>query len=344
MINQKKNNQTEQKWYRQTLNSWLPRRKRNELQECQKPQGNLMYSVSSSCTGVVVERAFHTTACLLWEDPKLLFLTWHSFLFVFSNASQTTNKPKQTFLYAIHLETFWWIETNVTEYIQHRRFIWPEWDKESLESPLAWKLYYLELKQRIMTPWMKYQATWMFVHVLQRLLNDRVSHQTLLRLNQHPPRRAMAIAERESDRLQLGVDVFVASIWANVIFLMANYTVDQIGALYDYYHKQVLARSRQVQNLEQDEQDLVVLVNTSWNLMVVNTRRLLYSAAGASLGSMLMRPGWGTLLGLGMGDEWARNQMTSELPTPALTVIVTCVSDLVGIFRRIRFPRWNSPE
>jgi hypothetical protein len=154
----------------------------------------------------------------------------------------------------------------------------------------------------------------------------------------------MAIAERESDRLQLGVDVFVASIWANVIFLMANYTVDQIGALYDYYHKQVLALSRQVQNLEQDEQDLVVLVNTSWNLMVVNTRRLLYSAAGASLGSMLMWPGWGTLLGLGMGDEWARNQTTSELPTPALTVIVTCVSDLVGVFRRIRFPHWNSPE
>ena len=71
VINQKNKSQTEQKWYRQTLNSWLPRRKRNELQECQKPQGNLMYSVSSSCTGVVVKSAFHTTACLWWEDPKL---------------------------------------------------------------------------------------------------------------------------------------------------------------------------------------------------------------------------------------------------------------------------------
>lgn len=240
------------------------------------------------------------------------------------------------------METFWWIETNVTEYIQNRRFIWPEWDKESLESPLAWKLYYLEVKQRLLVPSVKYQATWIYVHGFQRFLKDRVSHETLLRLNQHPPRRAMAIAERESDRLQLGVDVFVATIWANVLFLMANYTVDQIGALYDYYHKQVLARSRQVQNPEQDVEDLVVLFNTSWNLMVVNIRRLYYSAAGAGLGSMWLLPGWGTLLGLGMGDECARRQMTSELPAPLLTVLVTCVSDLVGMLPKKRFDgRWK---
>jgi hypothetical protein len=131
------------------------------------------------------------------------------------------------------LDTFWWIETNVTEYIQNRRFIWPHWDKESLESPVAWKRYYVELKQRLLTPWMKYQATWMFVYGFQRFLeNGVVSHETMLLLNQHPPRRAMAIAERDSDLLQRGFDVFVTNIWGNVIFFMSNYAVEQIGVLY----------------------------------------------------------------------------------------------------------------
>ena len=205
-----------------------------------------------------------------------------------------------------------------------------------MESPVAWKLYYVELKQRLLTPWMKYEATWMFVYSFQRFLENGVSHETMLLLNQHPPRRAMAIAERDSDLLQRGFDVFVANIWGNVIFFMANYAVDQIGVLYGYFkNKRVLEQeqSYQVQNPDQDEQDLVHLVNTSWSLLVVNSRRLFYSAAGAGLGSIMFDPGWGTLVGLGIGDFCARRQMTSELPTPALTVILTWINDLVGIIR-----------
>ena len=181
---------------------------------------------------------------------------------------------------------------------------------------------------------MKYQATLMFVHGFQRCLENGLSYEAMLRLNQHPPQRAVAIVERESDLVQRGFDVVAASLWGNAIFLAASYTVDQIGVLYGYVYNRVQARSNQIQNLEQEAEDLVVLVNTSWNLLVVNTRRLLYSAAGAGLWSiMFFDPGWATLLGLRMGDDYARRQITSELTTPALTVILNCISDLVGVLR-----------
>lgn len=223
--------------------------------------------------------------------------------------------------------------------MQYRRLVLPQWDRDSLASPLAWKLYYIEVKQRILPPLVKYQATLSFVHGFRSLLTNMVSKQSMLRMNQHPPRRAVAIAERESDRLQVGMEIFVASIWANVIFFAANYTVDQIGVCYEYYCKQVRTRSRQMPY--HDKEDVTVLMNKSWSLLMVNARRLFYSAIGAGLGSILM-PGWGTLLGIGIGDEWAGKQTDSELPKQVSTVIQRVGSDMIGLLRQIQFPSWFS--
>jgi hypothetical protein len=249
---------------------------------------------------------------------------------------------RQAFLYAIHLEVFWWIETNVTEYIHYRNFVLPEWDSDSMGSPLAWKLYYIELKERILPPLIRYQGSLALVHGIRNLLSHTVSKQTMLRLNQHPPRRAIAIAERESDRLQVGMEVFVASLWANIIFFVANYTAEQIGVFWDYYRKQAQARSRQVPySADKKEKDVAfLLLNKSWSLLVGNARRLFYSAVGAGLGSIVL-PGWGTLFGIGIGDEWARNnqqQADSDRPKKALIVIHKAFKGLVGTVSRIRFP------
>lgn len=172
-----------------------------------------------------------------------------------------------------------------------------------MSLPLAWKLYWMELKQRLLPPLLKYQVTLLCVTFFQSVFSSIVSKETLLRLNQHPPRRAVAIAERESDRLLVGMEVFVATIWANALFVAANYTVIQIGALYHYYTQRKLATLRGDQFWESESRD--VLVNTSWWLFARTARRLFYSAAGAGLASIVW-PGWGTLLGIGIGDEWAR--------------------------------------
>lgn len=248
----------------------------------------------------------------------------------------------QGLLYAIHLETSWWIETNVSEYLRYRRLILPQWDRDSMTSPLAWKLYYIELKQRVLPPLLKCQATLFFAHGFQSLLARTCTKETMLRLNQHPPRRALAISERESDRLQVGVEVFVASIWANLLFFAANCAVGQIDAFYDFYRKQARSRSRQVQN-NNEKQDIVILLRTTWNTIYMNSRRLFYSAVGAGLGSVFM-PGWGTLLGMGVGDEWARRQPHLELPRQTVLVLRNAVGDLVTLLASIRLPRWPYQE
>lgn len=228
---------------------------------------------------------------------------------------------------------------NVAEYSHSKRFIFPECDTVSMSSPLAWKLYWIELKQRVLPSLMKYQATLLFMHFFKGFLSTLISKENLLRLNQHPPRRAVAIAERESDRLLVGVEVFVATLWANTLFFAANYTVQQIGALFNFYTRCRLANSRGSQFC--DREDTAHLANTSWGLLASNARRYVYSALGAGLGSIVW-PGWGTLLGIGMGDEWAKKQPESELPQQVITIIGGGFNNFFSAFGRIRIFDWWS--
>lgn len=266
---------TPKTWFRK-VNSWLPRRKKDELKECQRKNGgNILYT---------------------------------------------------TVLYAFYLETSWWIETNIIEVVNHGRIIWPELDSVSLSSSLAWKLYWIEVKQRVLPPLVKYQATMLLLQLLQHALTSLVSGDTLLKMNQHPPRRARSIAERESDRILVGTEVFVASLWANLLFYGTNWMVSQIACLYDFYFRQrLLARRRG--SVYCDKEDIVYLANDSWAILVSNGRRYLYSSLGAGLGSIIL-PGWGTLVGTGMGDEWSKKQVDPPLPSPVASLIRTGVSNV----------------
>ncbi len=239
-------------------------------------------------------------------------------------------KHPQSLLYAFHLETFWWIETNVFEFINHRRFIRPEWDSVSLSSSLAWKLYWIEVKQRVIPPLIKYQATLLLLQFFQQFLSTLVAKETLLKLNQHPPRRARVIAERESDRILLGTEVFVASLWANVLFYAANYMVGQMGGLYNYSRRRMMARRRGSGYCNKD--DVVDLANTSWGVLASNIRRHLYSSIGAGLGSMVS-PVWGTLIGTSFGDEWAKKQPEPQLPHQVVSLIRSGMRNVFSIFR-----------
>jgi len=201
---------------------------------------------------------------------------------------------------------------NITEYIRNRRFILPEWDRESLESSLAWKLYYLEVKQRILPPLLKYQTTLIVIHGIQKFLTSTkiISSPTYQRLHQHPSLRAMAISQREpDDPFQVGVEVMIATLWANLIPLFAHSIVEQIGIFYDYYFRtHILARSRQIpRTTEQREEDEIQLMNTSCDQIFIHIRRWFYSAIGAGIGSFFLLPtiGWGTLIGMTIADEWA---------------------------------------
>ena len=232
----------------------------------------------------------------------------------------------QTVLYACYLETSWWIETNVMEVVNHGRIIWPELDSVSLSSSLAWKLYWIEVKQRVLPPLVKYQATIVLIQVMQYVLSSVVSGETLLKLNQYPPRRAKFIAERESDRILVGTEVFMASLWANLLFYGANWMVGQVACFYNFYFRQrLLARRRG--SVYCDKEDIVYLANDSWAIFVSNVRRYIYSSMGAGLGSIVL-PGWGTLLGTGIGDEWSKKQVDPHLPTPLASLIRSGVSSV----------------
>ena len=53
----------------------------------------------------------------------------------------------QSLLYAIHAELSWWFEMNLAEYRSHRRFILPAMDYDSLTTPVAWRIYWIEFKR-----------------------------------------------------------------------------------------------------------------------------------------------------------------------------------------------------
>lgn len=179
------------------------------------------------------------------------------------------------------------------------------------------------------------------MHFFRTFLSTSVSEEAFLRINQHPPRRALAISERESDRLMVGMEVVVATLWANALFFAANYTVGQIGALYDFYRRIMIARSRGSEFC--DREDVAILANNSWALLTLNVRRLFYSSIGAGAVS-IMWPGWGTLLGTGIGDEWARKQPAATLPHHVLAFIRGGMDGFTSALRSFHFFDWCLPR
>lgn len=212
----------------------------------------------------------------------------------------------------IHTEVVWWIETNIQRFRQSQRLVLPQLDSINRSSPLAWKLYWIELKERVLPPLLKHQASILTLQILQGSLSTfGASKDVILRCNQHPPQRAIAIASRESDRLLVGVEVTVASLWANALYFASQYIVAQLGAMYKAYRIRRVGQSRD--SFLSDEEHLEVFVEKSWGLLTTNSRRYFYSAIGAGLGSIVW-PGWGTLFCTGLGEVWAGMRPHPELP------------------------------
>jgi hypothetical protein len=206
----------------------------------------------------------------------------------------------------------------------------PALDWKSLSSSTAWKRYWKELKQRVVPSVLRYQATLSLMVLFQGFLSAFVSKETLYRLTQHPPRRALIVSSRESDRLAVGMELWISCLWANLLFFAASYTVAQIGLCYKLDRKRKMLRIHGSPN--DDQTDFGNLVTSSWKLISTRCRRYFYSSLGGGLGSIFW-PGWGTLYGIGFGDGWAEMQPEPEPPASLFSFlfrIIRCSSSAVG--------------
>lgn len=242
----------------------------------------------------------------------------------------------------MHEEVSWWIKSSLEEYRISGRFNLPEWDIVSLTSPLAWKLYWIEFRQRVLPPTFDFLSTQLVMQCFHQYLLMICSKETFLHLTQHPPRRAVAIASREPDRIKAGMEVFVVSLWANIVFFAANYTVSQIGTLYHYYvWRRRVARSG-AQTYDQDR-FMEDLTTDSWKIFSMNIMCYFYSSVGAGLGT-IFSPGFGTLLGTGLGDRWAARQPPLEPPRRVFQFLYNQFQGIFGEFMTFRSSTWGGAK
>jgi hypothetical protein len=219
----------------------------------------------------------------------------------------------QSLLFAFHQEATWWIQNNVKEYNETRRLVLPKMDWLSLSSWLEWQNYWKELKQRLLPFVLQYQATVSLMYFLQGFVSVFVSQETFYRLTQHPHHRALAVASRDSDRLSVGMEVWIVSLWANLLFFASSYCVSQIGLWYNYNQKTNPRANLGLSGNRHMVISMEAFVSSSWNLLYTRCRRYYYSSLGAGLASIFW-PGWGTMLGIGLGDGWAELQKTDTDP------------------------------
>lgn len=238
-------------------------------------------------------------------------------------------------LFSIHFEIIWWLRLNWAQYRRVRNnsngsngehattterpvaWILPqpnfEWDD--------WKAYGRRLWHRLMPVVYEYNQTITLVRLFQSLMGLFASHDTMIKVTQNPFHRAIFKAassghhghdSKRPDRLIVGTDSFVTCLWANATFFLSVYASGQFFVWYNY------RQSRNHRSTQSSSSNTPTEVNrrfwtSSWRMLSTTFRRYYTSAVGAGLGSMVW-PGWGTLIGMGLGDGIAELQPDPEIP------------------------------
>eukprot|EP00934_Nitzschia_sp_Nitz4_P001978 Nitzschia sp. Nitz4//scaffold141_size107518//76724//78222//NITZ4_004289-RA/size107518-snap-gene-0.181-mRNA-1//1//CDS//3329536327//1978//frame0 len=241
-----------------------------------------------------------------------------------------------TLLFAWNQEMTWWFESNVTAYRTHRSWVLPQWDWNSLTSRVAWKLYWIEIRQRILPPTFQFFSTSVVLQGLLRFLKQISSKETMLHLTQHPPRRAMTIASRERSRVQTAIDVMIISMFANITFYTANYLVAQAATLYHYY---VWRRRFQSRGASHEKEFIDELTEDSWVIFSRSFHGYVFSCVGAGVGTIVW-PGTGTMLGASLGEHMAFKHPPPQDSYGIFQYIFTGVHTLAEILLR-HVPSWN---
>lgn len=170
-------------------------------------------------------------------------------------------------------------------------------------------------RERVLPSVLKYQATLLTMSFYEAILSLFASKVAFYQLTQHPYYRARFLASSDSDRLSVGMKALTMSLWSNFLFYLASLTVNQVSLYYTYRKEYKWALIRR--DGAAKERSTSHWVQSSWELLRKHSTRYCGSAFGAAVGSALW-PGWGTLFGIGMGDEWAEAEAQSTPKPPSL--------------------------
>ena len=176
-----------------------------------------------------------------------------------------------------------------------------------------------------MPSWMRYYSTISLVAFYEAMIRIFLSEELQLQLAQNPCRRAIVLSTVSSyedrmafDPLHIGAEVWAVAMWSNLLYFCAQATIGQL-ILYNAHRQRMSRRNRYSiefggrGNDRDTEEGHKILVTASWKFQYSTTRRYLFSALGAGLGSMIW-PGWGTLVGIGLGDTYGQVLPVPQIP------------------------------
>lgn len=178
----------------------------------------------------------------------------------------------------------------------------------NVSTPWEWSIW----GDKIFPALFKYNATLLTMFLYKSAVAMFVSQITLHRLSQHPYERALVLGRVGSDRLSVAFQVLPMSLWSNALFFLSSSTVHEIMLFHSYRKEYQWSRARRDELAE--ERATRNWVKSSWEVLFRQTTGFLWSAVGASLGSVVL-PGWGTLFGMGAGEEFSKSRPVSEPPS-----------------------------
>lgn len=231
----------------------------------------------------------------------------------------------------------------------------------------SWQSYWrFNLKGRVFPAWIDYQATYLVLTCYQAVISLFVSREVFLRMTQNPYYRALAMASVPSslafgsnDPLLFGADMWAVTLWSNLLFTCASITVRQGLLYYSFQNRQLWTGNHSIatttstttttngQNTDVDNDEVrpseedaeSVFAAASWKLVYTKGRRYFLSAIGAGVGSMIW-PGWGTLIGMGVGDSYGQFftcSTTTTFTVDAIAESLRCPSATKATRCRVQF-------
>lgn len=114
------------------------------------------------------------------------------------------------------------------------------------------------------------------------------------------------------DSMEMVRPMFETCLWSNAIAFLADYTVHQIILAFTYYMYCREKRRRRLQEREEEQVDedeseegpmAMTFALKSSRLFVTRGLGLLSASVGGAVGSY-MYPGWGTVIGINLGDSF----------------------------------------
>ena len=170
---------------------------------------------------------------------------------------------------------------------------------------------------------MKFHAIVLVMRFYEHIASKLVDKITLDALTIDTFKTAKRIDAKESNRSEVGKQMFSVCGSGNLIAVLADYSVHQLILGYGYYRficerqrrrqsrLEAAKRSEDANDEEEENKDNHPFFKQSASLIASRSLGLFFTACGGAAGSMIM-PGWGTILGSNLGDSLGA--MVSETP------------------------------